>query len=167
MFTKPTVKFTAVAALVAFLTLGIAAVAFGYLPSDWQPKGTVRLTAVSAANAINTSSTSYVDTPNLSTRVSVPDGKVADIVIQLSAEVNSPDGVYARARVDNTTAFPGAVQLYNGINQNTGSSTHGFNYYVFGVGPGLHEVKIQWKGLGGQEFMSNRSMVVVASIRNP
>lgn len=167
MFTKFPIKLAAIIALTAILTIGVATAAFGFAPADFQPKGAMYVTAVSATNAINTSSTSYVDVPGLSTRVTIPAGKVGDLVIQLSAEVNSPDGLYARARVDGSNATPGQAQLYNGINVNKGSSTHGFNYYMFNVGAGLHEIKIQWKGLGGSQFMSNRSMVVFANIRNP
>lgn len=169
MFTKFRSQLVSAIALTVLLTLGIAYVAFGAI-TDFQPQGSYRVTAVSATNSINTTSTTFVDVPGLVTRVTIPTGKVGDLVIEFSGEVNAADGVFARAQVDGANALPNGVspvQLFSSININTGSSTHGFNWYKFGVGAGLHKVAIQWKGLGGSEFMSNRSMVVLASIRNP
>ena len=165
MSRKTTLKLVTVIALTAVLTLGIAAIAFGFMPGDFQPKGQVRITEVSATNANNTTSTSFVNIPNLSTTVTVPAGKVADLVIQFSGMVNSPDAVSSRALVDTTVALPGPTQLYYGQGVNLGASSLGFNYYLNGVGPGVHRIAIQWSGLGGQQFISYRSMIVIANIR--
>lgn len=168
MFQKQTIKLGAVALTAVLLTLGVAAVAFGYLPDAFQPKGAMYVAAVSGADAINTTSTSFVDVPALDTTVTVPTGKVADFVIQFSGVVNSPDYMYTRARVDNSNAQPGDTQIFSKPTSSTvGASAHAFNYYLFGVAAGTHRIRIQWKGNGGQQFMSDRSMIVIANVRNP
>lgn len=165
MFQKPTLRIIGIVAITTLVTFSAAAVAFGYVTSGFQPKGTMRVAAVSATNAINTTVTSFTDVPNLNTTVIVPDGKVADIVIEFSGVVNSPDALYVRAMVDSNVASPGPVQAFYGVGG--GATTQGFNFYRFTVPAGSHRIAIQWDGLGGQQFMSYRSMVVFANIRNP
>lgn len=156
---------TALLVAVAFM-LGLVASAYGLGPETLQPAGKMRVAAVSATNAINTTSTSWVDVPNLSTFITVPDGKVADVVIEFSAMVNSPDAQSVRARIDRSVASPGPVQVFY-TPGNVGASSHGFNFYKFAIGPGTHTVKMQWSGLGGQQFMSYRSMILFVNLRNP
>lgn len=165
MFQKPIVRLTAIIALTVVLTLGIAAVAFSFVPSDLQPKGAMRMAVASASNVINTTSTSFVEVPSLSTNILVPDGKVADVVIEFSGQVNSPDALYVRALVDTTQASPGPVQVF--YNTGGGATTQGFNFYRLGVPSGSHRISIQWRGLGGQQYMRYRSMIVLVNIRNP
>lgn len=166
MQSKSFKKLVMVVVVAAMLTLGVGAVAFGYGAADFQPQGNMVVTAVSAKNSINTVSNSFVTVPALDTTVVVPTNKVADIVIQFSGVVNSADYLYTQARIDGVAINPGPTQLFDGTD-NTGAYAHGFNYYKFNVGPGRHRIDIQWKGLGGNQFMAERSMVIFASIRNP
>jgi hypothetical protein len=106
--------------------------------------------------------------PGLDTTVTVPTGKVADFVIQFSGVVNSPDYLYTRARVNSTNALPGDTQIFaKPTSSQVGASAHSFNYYLFALPAGNHRIRIQWKGNGGQQFMSDRSMIVIANVRNP
>ncbi len=146
--------------------LGYAASAAQLLPLGLQPSGTVRVGAVSAFNAINTSSTSFVDLPGLATSFSIPTGKHGDVIIQFSGEVNSPSALYVRTVVDGSVADPNNAgngpQVFWGVNG--GATTQGFNFYKFGLVAGSHTVKLQWRGLSGSQFMSYRSMIVLVNI---
>lgn len=164
MVGKSTIKLVVVIALTAILTLGAAAAALSFVPGDFLAPGQVRITEVSATSVKNTTSSSFVTIPGLATNVTVPPGKTADLVIQFSGEVNSPDALATQALVDSTVALPGATQIYYGAGVNLGASAHGFNYYLNGVGSGVHRIAIQWHGLGGQQFISMRSMIVIANI---
>lgn len=161
---KTLVTITVVAVLVAFVSIS-AAVALA-ATQGLQPKGVMRVAAVSAFDAVNTSSTSYVDLPNLSTSFKVPAGQTADVIIQFSGSMNSPSALYARAVVDGTAADPNNAgngpQMFWGVGG--GATAQAFNFYKFGVGSGGHTVKIQWAGLSGQQFMSYRSLVVFVNL---
>lgn len=165
MSPKSMLKLAVVIAITAVITSAATVFAVGAIPADFLPKGEVRVLEVSAANAKNTTSTSFVNVPGLSANVIVPSGKVADLIIEFSGMVNSPDALSTRALVDSTVALPGPTQVYYGQGINLGASTHGFNYYLNGVNPGVHRVVIQWSGLGGQQFISYRSMIVIANLR--
>ena len=151
---------------VAVFSLGYVASAEGLGALTLQPSGSLRVGAVSATDAINTTSTTFVDVPGLSMTAKIPAGKKGDVIIQFSGEVNSPSATYVRAMVDSTIADPNnagaGVQIFWGVGG--GATAQGFNFYDFGVGPGTHTVKMQWEGLSGSQFMSNRSMVVFVNI---
>jgi hypothetical protein len=158
---------------VAALSIAIAVFSLGYVasaanigPLGLQPSGTVRVGAVSAFNAINTSSTTFVDVPGLSTTFSIPSGKKGDVIIQFSGEVNSPSAMNVRALVDVSAADPNNAgngpQIFWGVSG--GATTQGFNFYKFGVGSGSHIVKMQWDGDSGSQFMIFRSMIVFVNI---
>lgn len=151
----------------ATFALGYVASAAGTGPLALQPSGTMRVGAVSATNGINTTSTSFVDVPGLSSSFSIPSLKQGDVVIQFSGEMNSPNQINVRALVDgsltNPNSFGNGPQLFYGVGG--GATAQGFNFYKFGIGPGSHTVKIQWEGFSGQQFMSYRSMVYFVNIR--
>ncbi len=156
---------TMVSALIAMISMTIAAVALA-APDTLQPAGKMRVAMQSGSNAVNMTSTSYQNIPNLATNVTVPGGKVADLVIQFCGVMNSPDALYVRAQFDASNVSPsGDVQAF--YDTSGGATSQCFTWYKLGVGSGLHVVEMQWKGLGGQQFMSQRSLVVWANIRNP
>ena len=141
---------------VAIFGLGYVAFVAAIGPLGLQPSGTVRVGAVSAFNAINTTSTSFVDVPGLTNTFTIASGKKGDLVIQFSGEVNSPSALSVRALVDGSAADPNNAgfgpQIFWGVGG--GATTQGFNFYKFGVGSGSHTVKMQWDGLSGSQFMS-------------
>ena len=155
------------AMLLATFAAGYIASAADFGPGKLQPAGSVRVAAVSAFDAINTTSTSFVDLPGLATGIKVPAGKLADVIIQFSGSMNSPSALYVRALVDTAVANPNNLgngpQMFWGVGG--GATAQAFNFYTFGVGPGSHIVKMQWEGLSGQQFMSYRSMIVMVNIR--
>ena len=150
----------------ATFALGYVASAAQILPLGLQPAGSVRVGAVSAFNAINTSSTSFVDLPGLATTFTIPAGKHGDVIIQFSGEVNSPSALYVRTVVDSSIADPNNAgngpQVFWATSG--GATTQGFNFYKFGLAAGSHTVKMQWEGLSGSQFMSYRSMIVLVNI---
>lgn len=153
-------------ALAVTFGLGYVASAEGFEILGLQPAGQVRMAAVSAFDAINTTSTTFIDVPGLSTTFKVAAGKHADVVIQFSGEMNSPSALYMRAIVDGAAANPNNAgsgpQMFWGVGGGATSQT--FNFYQFGLGAGSHTVKMQWDGLSGSQFMSYRSMVVLVNI---
>lgn len=126
------------------------------------PKGQVRFAYASATNPINTTATSFVDLPNLAATVTVPKGKVADVLILFSGEMNSPSALYIQAVIDAFATTPGPVQAFWGVGG--GATAQGFNFYGV-IGEGTHTIKMQWRGLSGQQFMSVRSMTILLNLR--
>ncbi len=156
------VSLVAVAVISAVFAAGFA-VAATVSPS-FVNSGTTRYAMVSAEDAITTQSTSFVDVPGLSSVVHIPSGKVADLIIDFSGEINTCDGTLGRATIDGAAASPSSTQLM--WNLNGGAESHAFTFYARGVGSGSHTVTIQWAGVSScnHQFMSARSMIITANI---
>jgi hypothetical protein len=148
-----------------------AATATGYtlaarIVPNYVPAGDTRYAMAAATNIINSTSTTFVDIPNMTTLVPVPAGKVADLIITFSGEVNSCTPIELRAFVKDlsASATPSETQLF--YPDNIGAQSHGFTFLKRNVSAGNHTVVIQWHGLTNcnQQFISNRSLAVTANI---
>ena len=124
------------------------------------PAGSVRFGTAAASDPRTSTSTTYVNIPNMHVGFVVPKGQHADLIITFSGEVNSCTPIEARAIVDGSPANPSETQLFwpDGI----GAQSHGFTFFTQGLSAGTHNVFIQWHGLTNcnQQFISNRSLVV-------
>jgi hypothetical protein len=149
----------------ALLTKSHLASASTNLGPFFDPAGEVRTAVVTASDPINTTasfSTGFVPIPGLSIPITIPHGKVADVKILFSGEMNSGDAEYVTAVVDGFQTSPGIVQA--GWNFGGGATSQGANFATV-IGEGNHTIEMQWGGLGHQQFMSMRSMTVIVNVR--
>jgi hypothetical protein len=148
----------------ALLTKTHAASAASNLGPFFDPAGEVRTAALAASDPITTTasfSTGFVPIPGLTLPITIPHGKVADVKIFFTGEMNSGDAEYVSAVVDGFPAFPGVVQA--GWNFGGGATSQAANFTAF-LGEGDHTIQMQWGGLGHQQFMSLRSMTVIVNV---
>lgn len=157
-FLKRTVFFLSLGAILGFSHISHAQ----DLGPQFAPKGQVRLAYTAAVNPINTTATSFVDLPNLAATVTIPKGKVADVVVLFSGMMNSPSALYVRSVIGAAEASPGPFQAFWGVNG--GATTQSANFSGF-LGEGTHTIKMQWRGLSGQQFMSIRNMTILLNLR--
>jgi hypothetical protein len=145
------------------LGVGATTLAIGPDTKAFRPAGTTRYAWASANDAQNTSSTTMVDMPNMSTTITIPAGKKADLFITFSGAMNTADAGSIRAIIDSSAsvAAPGTVQVVWNIAG--GAAAHGFTFHKV-VGNGDHTVKIQWSTLTSSTFVSDRSLMVTANI---
>jgi hypothetical protein len=142
--------------------LAAAAVPLG---PDFPPKGEVRIASLTANNPVTTTATSnagLVPLPGLGLPISIPRGKVADVTILFAGTMNSADATFVSAVVDGVPAAPGVVQAFFGVGAGAASQAAHFTTFLF---EGDHTIEMRWGGLGGQQFMSRRSMTVIVNLR--
>jgi hypothetical protein len=120
------------------------------------------LTAIDPVTTTARASTGLVPLPGLGLPITIPRGKVADVSIFFAGTMNSADAVFVSAAVDGSPAAPGVVQAFFATGGGAASHSAIFNAFV---GEGSHTIQMQWGGLGGQQFMSRRSMTVVVNLR--
>ena len=150
----------------SLLTQGHVASAGVPLGPDFAPKGEVRMASRTASDPITTTAsfnTGFVPIPGFTMPISIPHGKIADVKVLFTGEMNSADAEYVSAVVDGFQASPGVVQAFWGIGG--GATSQAANFDAF-LGEGDHTIQMQWGGLGGQQFMSLRSMIVVVNLRH-
>lgn len=155
------VAFTAALLLVQARTAP-AAVPLG---PDFAPKGEVRIATLTASNPVTTNATfntGFVPIPGLGVPITIPRGKRADVAILFTGEMNSADAAFVSAVVDGVAASPGPVQAFWGLNGGAASQAANF---AAQLGEGTHSIQMQWGGLGGQQFVSLRSMIVIVNLR--
>lgn len=142
--------------------LASAAVPLG---PNFPPKGEVRIAALTADNPINTTATQntgLAPVPGLELPISIPRGKVADVTILFTGVMNSADALLVSAVVDGFSAAPGVLQAF--FVTGGGAASQGANFSTF-LGEGDHTIQMRWGGVGGQQFMRNRSMTVIVNLR--
>jgi hypothetical protein len=158
---------TAVAAvLVAVFVAGLNVAARGPIGIDVVPAGATRYAFASAADAQNTTSTSFANIPNLAASFTVGSGKTAEASMTFSGELNGCSAIYVQAVLDGSTiAAPGPAQVFWPF-AGSGAASHSFTFYAKNIGPGKHTARIQWSELTNcnQAFISVRSLVVTANI---
>jgi len=136
------------------------------LGPDFPPPGQVQIASLTASDPITTTAsfrTGFVAIPGLTMPISIPRGKLADIKILFTGEMNSADAEFVSAVVDGFQAPPGVVQAFWAF-EGGGATSQAANYSLT-IGSGDHTIEMQWGGLGGQQFMSNRSMTVIVNLR--
>lgn len=147
------------------LTHGGPAAAATPLGPSFAPKGEVRLATLTASNPVTTNATfntGFVPIPGLGVPITIPRGKVADVTVLFTGEINSADATFVSAVVDGAPASPGVVQAFWGVGG--GATSQAANFTTV-LGEGTHSIQMQWGGLGGQQFVSLRSMVVIVNLR--
>ena len=96
--------------VVTAATLVVAASAAGYalaanLAVSELPAGSTRYAMVAAQDSQQTTSTTFVNIPSLSATIAIPSGKVGDLIIDFSGEVNSCGALYVRAVIDGSSGL--------------------------------------------------------------
>lgn len=129
--------------------------------------GTTRYAAVSTDVHAYTTSTSFVDLPGLSTGITIPAGKVGDVMIFFCGDTATGSYTTVRALVGGVAAAPSLMQIR--ANTSTGGGESGCaNFYKLKVASGSPTVKMQWRGdpsyPGKQQHMWERSMIVIVNI---
>lgn len=104
----------------------------------------------------STTSTSWVNIPNLNGSLNAPQG--GDLVAEFSAEIWASPGkrVFLRALVDGQPSEPGDVRLFSG----GWRGTYAFTFVLMDIEAGNHSVQLQWYvDPGGQASIGDRTLV--------
>lgn len=139
------------------------------VPSAFLTTGTTRYAFVSTAAATSTTSTSFVNLSGLSTTISIPAGKTADVFILFCGDTVTESFTLVRAVVGGSRASPIEMQIREPPADPLGGGETGCaNFLKTGVPSGTQTVAMQWRGAGAfpgkQHQMFDRSMVVIANI---
>ncbi len=133
------------------------------MPDSLLAGGTTRYAVADATALITTTSTTLVDMPGLVTSITIPAGKVGDVMVFFCGNVQSDSYASVSARVAGVTASPGVVQL-NSAGAG-GLQSQCVNFYRLGVPSGAKTVKMMWRGAGGaQQSLLHRSMIVIVNL---
>jgi len=137
------------------------------VPNALLPTGTTRYAFVRSSSAVSTTSTSFVNLPGLSTSITIPAGKVGDVMVYFCGQTITESFTTVRVRIGATGGPPSETQ----IRENTstgGGETQCAQFAKANIPSGTHTVRMQWRGStffpGDQQQMFERSMIVVANI---
>lgn len=101
----------------------------------------------------------WVDIPGLSGSVYADAGEMLIATISAESLVSSGHSLFVRALVNGAPALPSDVLFARGIHPQARSMTFGLP----NMGPGLHDVRFQWRVQeGGLATLGDRSMVLAA-----
>ena len=103
----------------------------------------------SGTETFSTTSTRFVDLPGMSVTFTIPGSVASCLKVDLSAVTYALSGelISMRVLLDGTEIRPGRVQ-WSG-NDSGWAAAHAFNFYAFGVPPGVHTVKAQANSYSG------------------
>ena len=130
-------------------------------------KGDVYMTTVAASNPITTTAsfaTGFAPIPGFGIPITIPKGRIADVQILFTGEMNSANAEYVAAVIDGSPTAPGIVQAFWAF-PGGGATSQAANFTAF-LTAGDHTLQMQWGGLGGQQFMSLRNMLVIVNLRH-
>jgi hypothetical protein len=128
----------------------------------------VKKISVASSNniGVSTTSTTFVDVPDMSVSVNIPGKETVCVEVQYTANVftGADELIYVQATSDGVACFPPDVQ-FEGDSDEDGDGewarAHAFNFICTGVKPGLHTFTIQWRSFfGGTVFTHWRTMAV-------
>ena len=116
---------------------------------------------------LSTTSIVFVDVPDMSVDFKVA-GKNRCLIVAFSAYVFAASGrlMFVRALLDGVTiGEPSPEVQFDGDSDENADGrwarSHAFNFAFVNVGPGVHNLKIQWRSFdGGQIFVNRRSVFV-------
>jgi len=117
----------------------------------------VNTIAAPSGPSVSTTSSSFVDIPNMVYNIQIPEP--GDVVITLTGEAYTSNykRMFVRALLDGQPASPGDVVF--AVGPYTG--THAFSFVAKGVQAGAHTVQLQW-GVdgGGTAYMGDRTFTI-------
>jgi hypothetical protein len=130
--------------------------------------------ASSDTTGVSTTSTTYVNVPDMSVSFTISGTASTCIVVSYTAEVytgsdpNSLIGnevMFVRARLDGAVVgFPAEAQ-FEGDSDEDGDGAwaraHAFNFVFPNVAPGAHTLRIQWRSIFGGTVVTHRRTAVV------
>jgi len=112
-----------------------------------------------------TTSTTFVNIPGLSRSFTLGAGAAEEVVAMLQGSFSlnrqGSDTAFVRLLIDNVVQGPGDQVPIKGIDD-SGGSTHGFNWQSKVLSPGTHTVRVQWRtDLGSNLCVDARSLIVL------
>ena len=110
-------------------------------PALFLTSGTTRYATAVGEDPQTTTSTTFVNIPNLSTTITIGAGKVADLMIDFSGELNGCSAILVRAVVDGVTTTPSSAQVFWPL-AGLGAASHGFTFIKKAVKSGTHTVAV-------------------------
>jgi len=126
-----------------------------------------RMTIASSNDiGVTTTSTNFVDVPNMEAFVTIPGTTNVCVDVQYTATVwtDGNELIFVQATIDDVPCFPPDTQ-FEGDSDEDGDGrwarAHAFDFICQNVRPGAHTFKIQWRSfLGGTVFTHWRTMKV-------
>jgi hypothetical protein len=168
MFSK--LKIPIIIVVTAVMTQLAGYAAHAAMPNAFLPAGTTRYAFVSTAAQASTTSMSFVSLPGLSTSITVPAGKHADVFILFCGDMITESFTVVRALVGGSRGAPIEMLVREPSASPLGGGETGCaNFLKKDVAAGTHTVAMQWRGAGGvagaYQTIWDRSMVVITNIR--
>lgn len=158
------------AVALVILTSGVVsfAVSAAVVPQSFLAAGTTRYAvAQSTANQLFLHAEGWKAITGMSTSISVPTGKVADVFVIFCAEAESGDtnALQVKAVIAGTTALPGEVNFQGGtLTSDSPIASHCMTFYKLGVTAGLKYVKMQAYATNTFGDIYDHDMFVIANI---
>lgn len=136
------------------------------MPGALLAAGTTRYAFVSAVAQTDTASTSFVNLPGLSTTISIPAGKTADVFILFCGDTVTTNFTSVRALVGGSRATPAEAWIREPAASGGGNETGCANFLKKDVPSGTQTIAMQWRGSSAAAWhsMFDRTMVVIANI---
>jgi len=135
------------------------------MPAALLPAGSTRYAVVSTATTASTNSGTFVGVPGMSTKINIPSGKVADVIVVFCGVAYAPTtNLHVRALAAGVEMGPGQVLLRGA---NSALENQCGLFFLANVGSGLQTVKMQYYSQNTNfVYIYGRSMLVVANIHN-
>jgi hypothetical protein len=136
------------------------------VPSGVLAPGTTQYAIVKQDTQLNVGTPVTWEPTGLSTSVTIPVGKTADVMVLLCATAN-PDSSFikVRAKVGSALLVPNASG--NGLNlaaDYAGIDSRCENFFKGGVGAGTKTVQVQWYTPAATAHLYARSMIVILNV---
>jgi hypothetical protein len=129
------------------------------------PVGTTQYYVVQSTTYASTTVGTYATMPGLTTSITIPGGKTADVMVLVCGEswaVESASALFVRAKIAGNVATPVDYEFTTSGD----IETHCGTFWKLGVGSGTKTVKAEWRSSnpGILVFLDNRSMIVTVNI---
>ena len=159
-------RYIAFGLLIVIVNLGVTLSVAARVSGTLLPAGVTRYAMVSRETTLtNTNPENWLPT-QLSTSVTIPTGKKADVTVQFCGEAypGTFGILYLRAKIGGALLRPGDV---TGLPLKTvadGYGTDCISFYRTGVPAGTKSVKVEWQANDATAYLRSRSMIVTLNI---
>lgn len=110
----------------------------------------------------STSSTTLEDMPEMAVNITLD--RTSHLIILFSTEAKPAYNqmILVQAMVNETTAYPGTIQLTPVGSISPSYASYSYNFYLLSLSSGTYTVKMQWRVDGGTGYIRFRTLTVIA-----
>ena len=158
-------RFVVAGTLIALLSAGIGYAVSAGVPVTLRPAGTTRYAFMTLDTVRGINSTFTWEPTLLSTSVTIPSGKQADVAV-LFCSLNDPNGlgIYVRAKIGGALLEPEIGGEGMPLNVAGPYQTNCVNFLKTNVSAGTKTVRVEWFAQHAEAYLWGRSMQVTLNI---